>query len=419
MKNISLSFQDLFLLAFEREDLAFNSHFYFEAQSLIDFSKYKETFLKYIKSEPQLQLSCDYKSGKVTHHLLSDDEILKACVILNSPEEEEKFLESHFKYLVDPPVKLALYQNTLIFSFHHPFFDGYAQMVFLKDFFDLYHQRPYEPRQLSMIIKFRKYFNNVSPLWYLKYALSILFQFKKSRDSHTKISRLFDQEPISRKMSYVLLEYDKKKIDLALRKLKYSSTVFYSFCAVKAFDKIQRERGDIDNPIVVYIPKILRSELKAQNAFQNLIGFIWMKISRHKISAPDFNTYFRDFYKFRSSPNEVRKVLFWAGILTKLSSYQKLRRILEKKERKLHDSSLLISSGRTPQDIQLPDELINAKFYGRGVMHRSPGIGLLITGNSGHDYLCIEYLKEALNLNTIEQFKKLLDEEIKSYISDP
>lgn len=144
-----------------------------------------------------------------------------------------------------------------------------------------------------------------------------------------------------------------------------------------------------------------------------------MKISRNKINDLNFTTYFRDFYKFRSSPDEVRKVLFWAGLLTKLSSYQKLRRILEKKERKFHDSSLLISSGRTPQEIQLPDELLNAKFYGRGVMHRSPGIGLLITGNRNHDFLCIEYLKEAFNTDSIERFKQLLDEEINSHISDP
>lgn len=419
MKNISLSFQDLFLLAFEREDLAFNSHFYFEANANIEFSKYKETFLKYIQSEPQLQISCDYRSGRITHHILSEAEILRACVIINTPDEETQFLESHFKYLIDPPVKIACFKNTLIFSFHHPFFDGYAQMVFLQDFFDLYHQKPYVPRKLNEIIKFRSYFNIVSPFWYVKYVVSTLFKSKKSQDTKTVISRFFDQEPISRKMNYVLLEYDKKKIDLVLRKLKYSSTVFYSFCAVKAFDKIQKERGDSSNPIVVYIPKILRSELKAQKSFQNLIGFIWMKISRNKINDLNFTSYFRDFYKFRSSPDEVRKVLFWACLLTKLSSYQKLRRILEKKERKFHDSSLLISSGRTPQDIQLPDELLNAKFYGRGVMHRSPGIGLLITGNRNYDFLCIEYLKEAFNTDSIKRFKQLLDEEITSHISDP
>jgi hypothetical protein len=419
MKKISLSFQDHFLLAFEREDLPFNTHFYFETQSPIQldqFERYKETFLKFIQLELQLQISCDYKTGKITHHKLSDEQVLQACMTLNSLEDENRFIESHFRYLIDPPVKLAHFQNKLIFSFHHPLFDGHAQMVFLKDFFDLYHGKDIRPRTLKSIIKFRYYFLKTPLLWYFKHFISQIFQPKAKKQ---KISRLFDREPLSRKIDYMLLEFEKRDIDLILRKLKLSYTAFYSLCAICAFDKLQSERGDNDNPIVVFIPKTLRAELKAENAFQNLIGFIWMKLSRDKITDPSFPTYFRTFYKFRSSPEEIRKVLFMAAIITKLSSFQKLKKMLLHKENKIHDCSLLISSGRTPKEILIPEELKDAKFFGRGTMHRSPGIALLITSNNHHDFISIEYLKDAFNESTILNFKKLLEQEINSHRSCP
>lgn len=418
MNQVKPSFQDTFLLAFEREDLPFNSFFYFESKIPFDLKKVKQTFIKQIEIEPQLNITCSYQTGKFTHKSFSQKEIENAITTLISDRNEEAFLASHFDES-SPPVKLGIIakenRHILIFSFHHPLFDGHAQMNYLKDFFDIYRGEEYIPRTLSELVKFRGYFFKTSPLWYLKQIFGL---FKKKNKEKVIISRFFDSETNSRSMSYSLLEYDKKEIDLAVRKTKLSATAFFSFCALKAFDRMQRERNEKDNPIVLYIPKSMRFEMKNMRAFQNLVGFIWMKFKREKISSENALTHFRDFYKFRSSADEIRKVLFFAGLITKFTSYEKLRVLLEKKEKRVHDCSILISSGRTPKEVIFPDVFKEAKFYARGTMYRSPGIGILVTSNETSDYVCVEYLRNAFRKESIVRFCQILDEEIKSHKSD-
>lgn len=420
MKKACLSFQDKFLLAFEREDLPFNSYFYFESDIPFDLAKVKKTLLQYLKLEPQLSITSCFKTGQFVYGQFSN-EVLESAFVEIKEDEESSFLERPFKFLEAPAVRIASLQKEhkhfLIFSFHHPFFDGHAQMNFLKDFFDIYNEKQYIPRKENELVHFRKYFYSAPLRWYFLILKDWILPAKKPRQ-HIRISRLADQEPVSRKMGYSLLEYDRKSIDLSLRKTRLSSTAFFSICAVRAFDKIQKERNESENPIVVYIPKSLRAELKNMRAFQNLIGFIWMKFSRQSLEQNNFTAYFRDFYKFRSSPDEIRKVLLVAAILTRFSPYNKLRKLLKHKEQKIHDSSLLVSSGRTPKEVEFPPVFREAKFYARGVMHRSPGLGVLVTSNDEKDFVCVEYLKDAFHPETISRFCELLNLEINHYKFD-
>lgn len=419
MKKAKLSFQDRFLLAFEREDLPFNSYFYFESEVPFDLAKVKATFFQYLELEAQLSITSNYKTGECYFGNFSK-EIYEESFQEIHENEESAFLEKPFSYQAGPAVRIAsltkLNKHLLIFSFHHPLFDGHAQMNFLKDFFDIYNGKAFIARGEN-IVHFRKYFYTAPLRWYFKLLKDWVFPEKKSANK-VRISRLFDREPESRKMGYALLDYDRKTIDLSLRKTRLSSTAFFSICAIRALDKIQRERNETENPIVVYIPKSLRAELKNMRAFQNLIGFIWMKFSRKTIEQDNFTAYFRDFYKFRSSPDEIRKVLFVAALITRLSPYQKLRGLLKKKEQKVHDSSILVSSGRTPKEVEFPPIFKEAKFYARGVMHRSPGIGVLVTSNDEKDFICVEFLKDAFFPETISRFCELLDQEISHYKFD-
>lgn len=417
--SVTLSFQDKFLLAFEREDLPFNSFFYFESKVPFNLKKIRQAFTRYIELEPQLNLSSSFQTGRTSYRPFTKEERENAITTLISESNEEAFLASAYEENT-PPVKLGIIakenRHVLIFSFHHPLFDGHAQMNFLKDFFDIYEGKDYTPRSLNDLVRFRGYFLKTSPWWYIKQCLGL---FNREKKEKIVISRFFDQEASSRRMGYSLLQYDKKFIDQAVRKTKLSSTSFFSYCSLRAFDRIQKERGEKDNPIVLYIPKSMRFEMKRMRAFQNLVGFIWMKFSREKITGENSLSHFRDFYKFRSSADEIRKVLFFAGLITKFTSYQKLRVLLEKKEKRVHDCSLLVSSGRTPKEISFPDEFKEAKFYARGTMYRSPGIGVLVTSNEQSDFVCVEYLKKAFHPESIERFCQILDEEIKSYKSDP
>lgn len=420
MKHVQLSYQDKFLLAFERKDLPFNSYLVFESNKAFPFEKIKETFLKSILNDEQLNITADSIHGVFTYKQFSESEILNSVILLEDKNQEELFYNSHFEYLKTPPIKIAISQydtlssnHQMIIAFHHPLFDGHAQMNYLKDFFDHYNGLEVIPRKIDEIVRFRTYFSTIPIHWFL----SLTFEkfkniFKRRSNQKTVIARFYDQEPKTRKMSYLKLQYEKKQIDLGVRKLKLSSTALFSICAIKALDQCLRDRGEASNPIVVYIPKTMRIELKSLRAFQNLIGFIWMKFSREKINNDSFYDYFRNFYKFRSTPNEIRKVLLESALLGTLIPYHKLQKLLQLKELKKHDSSLLISSGRTPSEIKFPDDFKHAHFYAKGVMHRSPGIGVLATSNEQYDFICIEYLTDAFKKESIEQFRDHFKHEV-------
>ena len=91
---------------------------------------------------------------------------------------------------------------------------------------------------------------------------------------------------------------------------------------------------------------------------------------------------------------------------------KELKKILKRKEERVFDCTLLVSSGRTPTEMQFPEEWKITKLYAKGSMHRSPGIGLLVTSFKQKDFICIEYLREAFDKETISRFKELLLEEL-------
>lgn len=404
----NLSFQDKYILAFEREDLPFNSHLVLDVEGNLDLKKLEETFKKLIEREPFTLIVPDDQTGQF--HLREDTEEIKNFYVLDENELDD-FWDTKFKFPDEINVRMAVVPNKkIIFSFHHAVYDGHAQFNFLKDFLDIYLGKHYVPRTMQDVYKFRKYFLGTNPFWYLKNIFS-LFKVQK-RKGKTQIARLNDYEPVSRKVDMELIELDRKIMDTAARKLALSSSAYISLIGANVMDKLLRERGESEKPIVLYITKSMRFEFKVMRAYQNLLGFIWMKIDRNEINNPDFSAKFRDTYKFRSSEDEVRKTLLLGALLVKIKPFTELKEILRKKEERVLDCTLLVSSGRTPTDVQFPEEWKITRLYAKGTMHRSPGIGLLVTSFKQKDFICIEYLRESFKKETIARFKELLLQEL-------
>lgn len=408
-KPFDLSFQDKYILAFEREDLPFNSHLVLECDGILDSEKLKTAFVKLVELEPFARIIPDTESGRF--RLVTGDNGEKQFFILNE-SELESFWDRKFSFPEELAVRLAVCGKKLIFSFHHAVYDGHAQFNFLQDFLTIYLGNNYQPRTIEKdVYKFRKYFRATSPAWYFKNLVE-LFKVQKKKGK-TKIARLNDSEPQSRKVDMELIELDRKVMDGAARKQVLSSSAYISLIGARAMDKLLAERGETENPIVLYITKSMRFEFKVMRAYQNLLGFIWMKIDRQEIKSPEFAAKFRDTYKFRSGEDEVRKTLFLGALLVKLKPFAELKKILRKKEERVHDCTLLVSSGRTPAEIVFPEEWAISRLYAKGSMHRSPGIGLLVTSFKQKDFICVEYLRESFKKETIQRFCELLMAELK------
>ena len=406
-----LSFQDRYILAFESETINFNSHLVLEInENSADEFKIIAAFKKLISLEPLTWIVPNLEKGFFQQKSPETIQVDKQILILNEVELDNVW-DKKFNFPEEIALRLVLVKKDIeivkmIFSFHHSIYDGHAQFNFLKDFLDIYNEKGYQPRTLQDVYKFRKYFIKTSPLWLIKLVREF-FKINKKKNK-VKIARLYDQEPSNRKVDMELIELDRKIIDTEARKLALSSSAYISLIGLKAMHKILLERGESEKPIVLYITKSLRSELKVIRAYQNLLGFIWMKINRDDLSRDDFAKKFRDTYKFRSGEDEVKKTLLLAAIVVKLKSYSNLRKMLKYKEEKIHDCTLLVSSGRTPADLLFPAEWKITKLYAKGTMHKSPGIGLLVTSFKQKDFICIEYLRDAFKPETIARFRKLL-----------
>lgn len=411
---LQLSFQDRYILAFESDLINFNSHLFLEIEGEVSELEMQSAFVKLLSLEPQARLIPDFSSGDFYLKEIEKNQIEKQVSVIDVNAVDD-YLDKKFNFPSEYAVRLALVKkdnqfHKVLFSFHHSIYDGHAQFNFLKDFLDIYEGREYLPRTLGDVYKFRKYFLKTSPLWLLK-SIFDFFKIAKKKNK-VKIARLSDQEPITRKVDIELIELERKVMDGKARKLAMSSSAYISLIGARAMNKLLCERGETDKPIVLYITKSMRFELKIMRAYQNLLGFIWMKINREDILKDDFAMKFRDTYKYRSGEGEVKKTLLIAGIIVKLKSFSGLKKVLKFKESKIHDCTLLISSGRTPPEIQFPESWKIKKLYAVGSMHRSPGIGLLVTSFKQTDFICIEYLRDSINVDTIKRFKELLINEL-------
>lgn len=417
-KPFDLSFQDRYILAFESEKIHFNSHLVLEIEDNLSTTDIEAklilAFKSFVTSEPFARIVPDSESGRFHFISLKNSQIEQQIYHLTE-EELENYWDKKFQFPMEIGLRLALihkgsHLSKIVFSFHHALYDGHAQFNFLKDFMDIYTGKIYQPRSFDSVYKFRKYLMKTSPLWLANLVIDF-FKISKKKNK-TKIARLFDQEPLTRKVDMDLIELDRKVIDSAARKLVLSSSAYISLVGAKAMHQLLLERGESQLPIVLYITKSMRFEFKRLRAYQNLLGFIWMKINREDFLRKDFPVKFRETYKFRSGESEVKKTLLIAGIIVKLKSYVSLKKLLKYKEEKIHDCTLLVSSGRTPADVEFPEDWKITKLYAKGSMHRSPGIGLLVTSFKQKDFICIEYLRDAYRPETINRFKELLLSEL-------
>lgn len=393
-------------MSIEREDFAFNSHIIIEFSGSIDTQKLNENIHQLIKTDSMLQLKPDFSLGKFYKINLKDLEKEDFIQIIKTNDFDNFRNKSFLNDLLSFRVGFCPEAKKMIFSFHHSLFDGHAQFIFLERLFKTYHQTPLPPQSIYPF-SFKRYFLSIN-FSFIFYFFRDFIRSKLKKKKIKNIAKLYDYEPTNRHVDYKLMEIDKKIIDKKARSLGLSGAAFFSLAVSKAIHLYLIEKGDKSSSIMQYIPKSLRFELKQTQNYQNVVGFIWMNIPRDVFFRNDSDKLFKEFYKKRSHPFEIKKVLLYWGIAVKLLSFQKLKMLSLKKEKVIHDCTFLISSGRTPSEIPFPKEWDIQKLYAVGAMTRSPAIGLLTTSYADKDFLTLEYLKTAFKNESIERIQKLI-----------
>ncbi len=423
MKKINLSHQDQFLLALDREDLPFNSHTIIEVTLESDISLLKKALIDYVKVEPLLRVVPNKKTG--TFMILDFSKIETDSLFFTLEEkEEESFFIKPFMFPHEIAIRMGVVTTKekikIIFSYHHFLFDGHAQFIFLEELLKVARGEKVSPRKNFEIYRFRYFFKSKNIKWYLRLFKNILkINKKKKNTKNLKIASLMNTQKNqkssrhSRKLGVEFIEIDRSLMNKKSREYRLSQTTYLSLIALNSIHKILNEKGDRLSPIIIYITKSLRPELGAKKCLQNLIGMIWFKVERKELEKEDFYKKFKEIYKFRSSLDELMKIIFITGVFVKVINFKKIKEILEKKEKygKM-DSTLILSSGRISRDVIFPKMITVNKIYSRGTMHRSPGLGIMSTGFENKDIICIEYLKDMFNKETIAKLKRHMENEL-------
>jgi hypothetical protein len=134
---------------------------------------------------------------------------------------------------------------------------------------------------------------------------------------------------------------------------------------------------------------------------------IWINFSREEIRSKDFSSLLKNRLKSNSSLETCSRLSFYSGFFSTFLPFVLLRKYLRNADQHPNYifSSLVVSSGRLPHFVEIPEELELLQVYGRGALLKSPGIAIMHTGVKGNETLTIEYCKDLFSDETIRSFE--------------
>jgi len=426
LKETSLPLNSLekFMLAHESEHVSYNSQIVLEFEGHLDIDKFINTLKKTIYEIPWLRtrvtqgfLSFNRVVLKDSSPCFNENQYLIARDHILSQDEIDEFCKMKFNlkkahsftFLVSP---LAQNKTQLIFNVHHTLCDAAGQFLLLEEIFRIYNDQDVRP-EAREIKTFR--YRNLHKSQSLKWVLRQLWENRKGlkKQRQYKMAGLIDHhEQQGRSVSSMHIELSSKEKESLKEQCKLhqvSSTEFLAFCAFQAYDQTLKERGDFLTPIMAYIPKTLRPQLKIRYSFQNILSTVIVVGKRNEVSSEKFLAKIKAIIQGHKM-DQAAKFIYSTLLACALTPTKKLQSFFKKIDQDTESitSSMLISAGKVPRSYTFPKEWKNIVIWARGTMLKSPGVGVIYTGTHENETLTIEFVKELTDLKTIQSFQKNL-----------
>lgn len=420
-KNLPLNSLEKFMLAHESDVVSYNSQIVVEFDGVIDFDLFKEVIKKAIADIPWLRAKVTqgflqfkreilkpdsqelYENNflEIKTHVLTQDEIDDFC------KTKFNIGRAHtFAFLISP---LKNNKTQLIFNVHHSLCDAAGQFLLLEEFFRLLNNQ--EVRKEAREIKTFRYRNLINSLgikWVLKQLWANRKGLKKQRQY--KMAGLIDHAHATGRtvssLSFELNHEQKNYIKDLCKFYQVSNTEFLAFCAFQAYDLTLRERGDFKTPIMAYIPKTLRPYLKIRYSFQNILSTVLVVGKRDEVFQEKFLGKIKHIIQTHKM-DQASKFIFSTLLTCALTPTKSLQSFFKKidSDPESITSSMLISAGRVPRSYTFPLDWKNITIWARGTMLKSPGIGVIYTGNNENETITLEFVKELTDLRTMKALK--------------
>lgn len=421
-KRLPFNSLEKFMMAHETDKIAYNSQIVLEFEGHIQPEAFKEIIRTAVCEIPWLRTSVKEKMFSFDRRILNADQIdlNKTLEVRHSPltqEELDQFcatkfdLENgfNFKFMLAP---LNETKDQLIFNIHHTLCDAAGHFLLMEEFFRLMNNLPVRPEaKKTETFRYRDLWKIMGTKWVLtnfwknKKALKSQRQYKMAGliDHPTNPGRTVSS------MTFHLNEGQKNFIKNICKDQQASCMEYLTFSAFQAYDLTLRERGDFTTPIMAYVPKTLRPYLKIRYSFQNILSTVLIVGKRDDVHQLKFLGKIKHIIQSHKM-DQAAKFIFSTLLPGSLATTKKLKQIFKDLDNDPESitSSMLVSAGKVPRSYTFPNEWKNISIWARGTMLKSPGIGVIYTGNVENETITLEFVKELTDRATMEALKKNL-----------
>lgn len=319
----------------------------------------------------------------------------------------EEFLAGRFDLESAPPLRvLAIARpragQRLVFSVHHSAFDGVAQARLLDLFFTAHAKAPLPGWATSAdAVTFRP-------------VLRALGYATTARESVRALDAAF-VKPWPRAASIVdhadhpsrqvradvlcLAPDDHRRLVIRAKALGLSSpTRLLLYAIAKTLDRMARERGQLEEPVVFALASSLRFALrtaKLNRSFQNLVGLVTIRCPRAEIASDAFARTLSADVEATTTTECTARTLLLASVVTRLVPFSRLSAMAAKNDAdptKIR-SSALVSGGLIPRAAAVHGLSIE-KVFVRSALSKSPGVSFLLAGTRDAPTITMQVLSE-------------------------
>lgn len=409
-------------MAHETDQLVYNSQVVLEFEGAIDPEAFKQVIKTAVAEIPWLRTTVQEKTFSFDRRILNADQIdlNKTLVVHNSPltqDELDAFCATrfdlktgfNFKFLIAP---LNETKTQLIFNVHHTLCDAAGHFLLLEEFFRLMNNQPVRAEaKKTETFRYRDLWKIMGTKWVLTHFWNNRKGLKGQRQY--KMAGLIDHPENPGRtvssMTFHLTEAEKKHIKAVCKDQQASCMEYLTFSAFQAYDLTLRERGDFITPIMAYVPKTLRPYLKIRYSFQNILSTVVVVGRRDEVHNLKFLGKIKHVIQSHKM-DQAAKFIFSTLLPGSLATTKKLKQIFKNLDNDPESitSSMLVSAGKVPRSYTFPEGWKNISIWARGTMLKSPGIGVIYTGNVENETITLEFVKELTDRATIENLKKNL-----------
>jgi NRPS condensation-like uncharacterized protein len=417
--NLPLNSLEKFLMAHETTEISYNTQLVVEFAGDFNLQQFSNALEIVINEIPLLRsrVYLGYYSYQRTYvknrsYLMSD--VLEFKDTILSQDELDLFCKTKFdlkngkcfKFLV---TKTPEGKFRLIFNCHHSVTDAGGQFQILEEIFKVMDGKTVNPAaKNSKPFRYRDLFRIMGLKWMLTHFFKNMKTLSRKRKHHMAsiVENKNTKERTVTSTHMFLSDTQQSHLKELCSAHGVTAVEYLSFNVMRALDETLKDQGDFETPIMAYVPKNLRPNLKIRYSLQNILSTIALVGRRKDIHRIEYLHKIKNIIQGHKM-EQAAKFIFNSLMPCTLSSAKTIGKFIAKLDSMTgpNHASVLISCGKVSRLYHFPKAWRDIHVWARGGLTSAPALGVIFTGTHEKESITLEYVKELVSKETIESFK--------------